>query len=64
PVWVYEAPRGFYHDFHASYRSIEPLSRLAQAHPSGFTLGEAARAGVDREAVEGWYKDGYVVPVG
>jgi glycosyltransferase involved in cell wall biosynthesis len=61
--WCYAAPRGFYHDFRADYQPIPALAALAEAHPAGFTPAEAAAQGVDAAAIDGWYREGYVVPV-
>jgi glycosyltransferase involved in cell wall biosynthesis len=62
PVWCYAAERGIYHDFRADYRPIESLVQLTTRWPEGFTIIEAASAGVSREQVMSWYRDGYLYP--
>jgi glycosyltransferase involved in cell wall biosynthesis len=64
PVWCYRAARGVYHDFHADYRDEAALLALVDAHPGGFTLADAAAAGVDAEQVMAWLDAGYVTPAG
>ncbi len=56
--WCYLSPRGVYHDFRADYAHIPALEAAVEAHLGGFSL---AQAGVAREVVLDWWRDGYVV---
>jgi hypothetical protein len=58
--WCCVSPRGIYHDFRADYAYLPQLATMLNAHPNGFTFGQA---GVSRDVVMGWYRDGYLVPM-
>ncbi|NWF68128.1 MAG: glycosyltransferase family 4 protein [Chloroflexi bacterium] len=59
--WCYVSARGVYHDFRAAYAPMPQLAAAAQRWPGGFTF---AQAGVARDVLMAWYRDGYVVVAG
>lgn len=62
--WCYRSPvRGFYHDFRADYRDIPQLDALLRDNPSGFVRQSALNQGLERAAIDDWYRSGYIVPV-
>lgn len=63
PVWCYVAARGIYHDFRGDYLDVPALAQLTRDHPNGWTSADAGRIGVDPDAIEQWYRDGYIVPL-
>lgn len=64
PPWCYRAQRGIYHDFHAAYLQSAELDQLLSEYPQGFTFAQANALHVSRTAVMGWYRDGYLSPLG
>lgn len=57
--WCYLSQRqGIYHDYKADYLDDPALIALARDYPDGFTAAQA------HGRVEGWYRDGYIVPLG
>lgn len=60
--WCYEWSRGFFHDFRAEHRALPGLSALLQRQPGGFTTPDAAQMQVGAETVQGWYREGWIVP--
>jgi hypothetical protein len=62
--WCYVNARGLvYHDLHANYVSLGGLGDLLARQPEGVTPHEALRQGIAREALDEWYRRGYLVPV-
>lgn len=60
--WCYLAPKGIYHDFLATTLHDQGLIALHTAFPDGFSFHMAAGAGVEREEVLRWYREGFIVP--
>jgi glycosyltransferase involved in cell wall biosynthesis len=58
--WCYLASRGVYHDFLATYAALPEMAALLRE--GGFTFVDAEGAGVSRDTVLDWYRDGYLVP--
>lgn len=65
PVWCYQTASGaVYHDFRVEYQRSVDFLKLIAAYPTGFSMAQAAQHGVHRDAVMGWYRDGYLTPAG
>ena len=59
--WCYRSPvRGIYHDFRVEYRRDAAFDSVLSAYPEGFTFAQAAEAGITRQQVQDWYRDGYL----
>ena len=63
PIWCYRAgAKGIYHDYLVRYTQDAALNSLLDRFAEGFTFADAAAAGVSREQVLAWYREGYLVP--
>ena len=59
--WCYDAgERGMYHDFRADYQALPILRDLLQ--DGQFMRGKAIENGISPDAIETWYRQGYIVP--
>ena len=61
--WCYRWEGGFYHDFRAEHRRIDPLAGLLDRFGPEWRADQAHSAGVDAGALDRWLRDGYVVPM-
>lgn len=60
--WCYCWSGGVYHDYLAQHRSLPALVALLDGAPAGFSLADAQSAGVSVAEIDGWQRDGYIVP--
>lgn len=60
--WCYRWEGGFYHDFLAQHRRIEPLAVLLDRFGDSWSAAQAHAAGVDGALLGHWLREGYVVP--
>lgn len=60
--WCYRWDGGFYHDFLAQHRPIEPLAALLDRCGPAWTAAQARLAGVDATTLAHWLREGYVTP--
>lgn len=60
--WCYQWENGIYHDYLAEHHPLPDLRRLLSAFPEGFSVPDAIARGVNEEAMDSWYRLGYLVP--